>query len=236
MYKIEDNLSFFEELEKEDINSSENICYISNLPLEENHITLKCGHKFNSYYIFNEFFNKRFERFMYIQPKLLTIKLKCPYCRNIQNEVIPYHETKGVSKIYGINDIDCENYKQLWRCKYIKRTKQCCESHCTMPFKETGIYYCENHYNSIQKKFIKENSKQKKIKVSVKKNKKVNTTEEIKSEEIKSEESKTEESKTENIILCEPVKCSFKDKRKCPNKLFKEELCKKHFHLKINTI
>ena len=213
MYKIEDNLSFFEELEKEDISSSENICYISNLPLEENHITLKCGHKFNSYYIFNEFFNKRFERFMYIQPKLLTIKLKCPYCRNIQNEVIPYHETKGVSKIYGINVTDCDNFHNNWLCQYIKKTKQVCHSNCTMPFKETGIYYCENHFNSIQKKYIKDNTP-KILKVSVKKN----------------------NIKEENIIVDIPEKCSFKDKRKCPNKLFKEELCKKHYHLKINSI
>jgi len=34
----------------------------------------------------------------------------------------------------------------------------------------------------------------------------------------------------------EVVKCSFKDKKKCPNKLFKEELCKKHYYLKIKTI
>jgi hypothetical protein len=219
MYKIEDNLSFFEELEKEDISSSENICYISNLPLEDNHIILKCGHKFNSFYIFNEFFNKKFERFMYIQPKLLTIKLKCPYCRNIQDEVIPYQEKKGISKIYGINDTNCENYKQNWKCQYIKKTTQICHSNCTMPFKETGIYYCENHHRIIEKKYIKENNKQKKIKVSIKKN--------------KTEENKTEENKT---VVCLPIKCSFKEKRKCPNKLFKDELCKKHYHLKINTI
>lgn len=218
MYKIEDNLSFFEELEKEDIlSSTDNICYISNLPLEENHITLKCGHKFNSYYIFNEFFNKRFERFMYIQPKLLTINLKCPYCRNKQNEVIPYIEQKGISKIYGINDIECENYKQNWRCQYLKKTKQMCHSQCTMPFKETGIYYCDKHYNSIQNKYIKENNKKKIIKVSVKKN-------------------KSEENTEQNTIICLPIKCSFKEKRKCPNKLFKEDLCKKHYYLKINTI
>lgn len=213
MYKIEDNLSFFEELEKEEPSTSENICYISNLPLEEDHITLKCGHKFNSFYIFNEFFNKRFERFMYIHSKLLTIKLKCPYCRNLQDEVIPYREKKGISKIYGINDSDCENYKLNWKCQYIKKTSQICHSNCTMPFKETGIYYCDNHYRIIEKKYIKEINKQKKIKESVKQN-------------------KTEE----NVIVCLPIKCSFKDKRKCPNKLFKEELCKKHYHLKINTI
>jgi hypothetical protein len=218
MYKIEDDLSFFEELEKEDIPSStDNICYISNLPLEEQHITLKCGHKFNSYYIFTEFFNKRFERFMYIQPKLLAINLKCPYCRNIQNEVIPYYEQKGVSKIYGINDADCDDFHNNWLCQYIKKTKQICHSNCTMPFKETGIYYCEKHYNSIQNKYIKENNKKKIIKVSVKKN-------------------KTEENTEENTIICLPIKCNFKEKRKCSNKLFKDELCKKHYYLKINTI
>jgi hypothetical protein len=171
MYKIEDNISFFEELEKEDI-VSENLCYISNLPLEEQHITLKCNHKFNSLYIFNEFFNKRFDKFMFIHSKLLTINLKCPYCRNIQNEVIPYYEQKGVSKIYGINDTDCEDYKQNWKCQYIKKTKQICHSNCVMPFKETGIYYCENHYHIIQKKYIKENNIIKPIKVSIKQNQK----------------------------------------------------------------
>jgi len=75
-----------------------------------------------------------------------------------------------------------------------------------MPFKETGIYYCENHHTIIQKKYIKENNIQKPVK-------------------------ECKENKTEKTS-----KCSFKDKRKCPNKLFKEDLCKKHYHLKINTI
>ena len=46
MYKIEDNISFFDELEKEEV-ISDNVCYISNLPLEKDYTILKCGHKFN---------------------------------------------------------------------------------------------------------------------------------------------------------------------------------------------
>ena len=54
MYKIEGNLSFFEELQKEEEIKMDSICHISHLPLEEDHVTLECGHTFNYIYFFQE--------------------------------------------------------------------------------------------------------------------------------------------------------------------------------------
>ena len=200
MYKIEGNLSFFEELQKEEEIKEDKICHISHLPLEEDHVTLECGHTFNYIYLFQELYSKRFLSFLSAIPKNLSFKIRCPYCRKSQPNVIPYSAKSNFGKIYGINDLECENYKNQWRCKYMKKNKIVCNCCFTMPLKETGIYYCEKHFQSSLSKYIKEN--------------------------------------TPKITTEKPValKCSFKDKKKCPNKLFEDGLCKKHYHLKINAI
>ena len=56
-YIIEDDIDFFKELNEDlkiDKVSDENVCLISNLPLTDNYITLKCNHKFNLLPLFNE--------------------------------------------------------------------------------------------------------------------------------------------------------------------------------------
>jgi hypothetical protein len=195
MYNIEDSISFFDELEKEVVpTTDEKICCISHLPLEEDFVTLECGHTYNYVYLFHELYNKRFNTYFSALPKNLVIRLRCPYCRTTQKTVIPYSEKRKFGKIYGINDLNCEDYKNVWKCKYVKKSKVVCNCNYVLPLKETGIYYCEKHYKSSLNKYIKEN--------------------------------------TPNLI----DKCSFKEKRKCPNKLFQDGLCKKHYNLKINTI
>ena len=57
-YKIENNLNFYNELYKELNNiieeKQEDICLLSNSPLEDNYITLDCNHKFNYLPLYNE--------------------------------------------------------------------------------------------------------------------------------------------------------------------------------------
>ena len=50
-------IDFFSEIDNIDLNEEENICLISNLPLDDTHITLKCGHKFNYKPLFNDITN-----------------------------------------------------------------------------------------------------------------------------------------------------------------------------------
>ena len=46
-------VNFLTEIDNIDLNDDENICLISNQPLDETHVALKCGHKFNYHSIYN---------------------------------------------------------------------------------------------------------------------------------------------------------------------------------------
>ena len=43
----------------EDADEEEEVCLISGIPLQEKHITLCCGHKFNYMSIYNEILNQK---------------------------------------------------------------------------------------------------------------------------------------------------------------------------------
>ena len=57
-YKIESNIDFYAELNKElndnNINSEKQHCLLSNNILEDNYITLDCSHSFNYLPLYNE--------------------------------------------------------------------------------------------------------------------------------------------------------------------------------------
>lgn len=88
-YIIEENIDFYSELNKElnndnniDISNNilDNTCLITYEPLEENHVTLDCNHKFN-YLPFVNAINIDMQTYTY--NSFLKYELKCPYCRNI---------------------------------------------------------------------------------------------------------------------------------------------------------
>ena len=120
-YKIEGNISFYDELFKslddESVNDEE-VCQITGLPLEDKHVVLECKHKFNYLALYKELCRQKFD-FKTYEFHLLTKKeqiniknsnldyfLKCPYCRNIQFKILPEYEDMGLEKKYGINSLD----------------------------------------------------------------------------------------------------------------------------------
>lgn len=129
IHKIEGGLNFYDELYKS-LDESEgedetNICQITSLPLVNNAITLQCNHRFNYDALYKEIYTQKFHFKTYDYHNLLSKKermkikksqcdyfIRCPYCRNIQFEVLPYYEELGLEKIYGINSIDIVD-KQL---------------------------------------------------------------------------------------------------------------------------
>ena len=59
-YIIEDNIDFFNELNKNDIEvNSDNKCLITNEILMNDFVELKCKHKFNYYPLFMDIFNQK---------------------------------------------------------------------------------------------------------------------------------------------------------------------------------
>ena len=117
-YNVENNIDFYKELynsldDTTDTNANNNIenkelCLITNVSLKDNFVKLNCGHKFNYEAIFKDIFNhkKKFNNMEQIKTKLKQNQIRCPYCRNIQDELLPYYENLGYPKEHGINFFD----------------------------------------------------------------------------------------------------------------------------------
>ena len=121
----------------DDDESDENTCLISGLPLEENFIKLYCNHKFNYKYIFNEIKAQKINPNYLEVTKLKRKQIKCPYCRKIQNHLLPnrdnYPEINGVNypikfcmKAYNCCAIFKSGKRKGMVCGRPSRTKYCC--------------------------------------------------------------------------------------------------------------
>ena len=123
-YKLEGNIDFYSELYKslEEENSLDdtNLCQITGLKLVDKFVTLQCNHHFNYDAIYTEICKQKFEFKTYNSESLLPNDLKlwrksgcnyyikCPYCRNIQFDLLPYYEDLPFIKKYGVNTDDVE--------------------------------------------------------------------------------------------------------------------------------
>jgi len=122
-YKVEGNISFYDELFKSldyDTDDEDTLCQITGLKLINRYVTLECKHKFNYEALYKEICRQKFDFKTYdfnILPKKEQHKIKsanvnyfikCPYCRNIQFTVLPYYEELKLEKKYGINCLDKE--------------------------------------------------------------------------------------------------------------------------------
>ena len=89
-YVIEDNINFYDLLNNynQDDTVKKEKCLISNLDLDENYITLVCGHKFNYYPLYQEIIRQKTIQNLCEVTKLKLNQIKCPYCRNITNNLL----------------------------------------------------------------------------------------------------------------------------------------------------
>ena len=135
------NEQLFEDLCKDD-GDEDNICLISGNPLEENSITLACSHTFNYDPIFEV--AKRQKNFSKLETcKLKKYQLKCPYCRTVQNGILPYRE--NYNKLDGINwpairvgkNKKCSAIIKSGKRKGEKCGKSCCSLYCNRHNKKT---------------------------------------------------------------------------------------------------
>ena len=87
------NLLLFNELlqdESMDVSSNEK-CLISNEDLESNYIKLDCGHKYNYLDLYNEIVYQKTKKIL-DNNRLKINEMKCPYCRNITNKLLPFYK------------------------------------------------------------------------------------------------------------------------------------------------
>lgn len=174
--------SFYEELFKqlssENEIITENVCLITNQPLEDGFITLECKHTFNYHPIYQEIVRQKYNEFRYETQRVSRNQLKCPYCRNIQNTILP------PPKEYFDNNDDSllltnVNFPFKWCmtpniCDYVYKSgkkkgekcgTKCFQNHCNTHInilkkrektrkrkKQPSIYYCSTILSSGKKK------------------------------------------------------------------------------------
>lgn len=91
----------------EENNDEQEICHITYDVLDEKHIKLSCGHTFNYLPLYKEVVNQKQSKSVYSNLHLKVHQIQCPYCRNIQNTILP--RMRDVSRVYGVNypDVYC---------------------------------------------------------------------------------------------------------------------------------
>ena len=138
-----------------DSDSDENICLISNTPLTDNSVKLCCGHQFNYNDIYKEIHYQKKQQHNYETQKLYTNQIKCPYCRTVQNGLLPWYE--GKNKCVGVNWPPKYQYKPN-KCIYEylsgKRKGNQCSKACIGK-------YCPNHEKIIKIRLEKQKQKSK---------------------------------------------------------------------------
>lgn len=138
------NSEFLKLLEEDDNNIEEvAMCLITKNSLEKNHVKLLCGHSFNYDAIYNEV--KHQKRHNPLDTTHLRIyQLKCPYCRNVQDELLPLI---GEYSVYGVNAPDKYTMKPNI-CSYIfksgKRKGEHCNKSCYHPMCKSHLKYLKN--------------------------------------------------------------------------------------------
>lgn len=117
-------------------------CLISDNPLDENHITLKCNHSFNYNYILQEVKSNKKKGTRYNSTYVKKWSIQCPYCRNIQNGILPYRDT--YEKIKYVNwppkqcfiKYECMHIFKRGKNKGKKCGKISCDKYCKLHSKQ----------------------------------------------------------------------------------------------------
>jgi len=106
--------------EDEDEDAPSKTCYITNEPLDpETKIILDCKHEFNYEPLYHEVKQQKLGHNSYRRKHLGPNQIRCPYCRHVQNKILPYHPSvPGIEKIRTIN-YSTNNSMTRQKCSYI---------------------------------------------------------------------------------------------------------------------
>jgi len=126
----------------DDEDDHDNCCLISGERLEDNCITLKCNHSFNYQHIFAEI-NQQKKINCLETTKLKNKEIKCPYCREVQQGILPwrvgYSQIKNVNwpLKYAFKHNKCSHIMKSGKRKGQPCNALCCYSMCTRHIKAT---------------------------------------------------------------------------------------------------
>ena len=106
-YILEGGFDFYKELlndDQADVDHDDK-CLITNTPLVDKHVTMKCGHKFNYIPLYYDILNHKtkFNGMESVGSSLKANEIRCPYCRSKQTGVLPCYEELALEKVNGVN-------------------------------------------------------------------------------------------------------------------------------------
>ena len=267
-YIIEGNIDFYEELYKEtkkeelieikegieqsnDKTKEPVLCLISNMPLTENFVKMTCGHTFNYIPLYNDILNHKKKFNIMEHQSLKNIEIRCPYCRKVQQELLPYHKYPGVKEVHGVNYFDpnvvlkyqyqcvcCNNMKFITgKCEYeMTEEGEECSNKSVLLLDQNKKYYCLYHKykmsNDLAKKMKLDKIAFKKKQIEEERQKKIDEKMKAKEDKMKAKEdakkvkedakkAKTKVNNNENVVLS--VMC-------CSQLLKKGGTCKQKQH------
>ena len=140
-----------ENTENTENTENNNKCLISDELLHANHITLECKHKFNYLELYNEIVEQKTKKIL-DNSKLKLNEMKCPYCRTITKNILPYFKYYNTKIIKGVNHPPDLSLK-LNECQYIEKNSIMCRKNaCTT---KLGVL-CNNHvkYNIKEEELL----------------------------------------------------------------------------------
>lgn len=154
-YVIPTGFDFYKELtqkiETESDTSSNNVCLIDGTQLNTTHIKLDCGHTFNYISLLNDIYQEKYHRaknysyYSYSHKCLSDNQIRCPYCRNIQNKILPYFPDIYLEKIRGVNVPSIHSMGEN-KCNYIFITGKNKGGSCN---KKCYRNKCPQHYKTV---------------------------------------------------------------------------------------
>jgi hypothetical protein len=149
-YIIEDNLDFKAALLLDDDASNDTeggVCLITQQPLTNSHIKLPCSHAFNYMALYKELVIQKTKN-SYETTHLKVFQIKCPYCRNVSDNLLPYLPSECTRMVNGVNSPTKYCMPYLVTCHGKIKEKPCPFNACYIG--ETS--YCKRHYLKTQKK------------------------------------------------------------------------------------
>ncbi len=142
-------LNYLNKIDEIDENNEK--CLISNEALVPNAITLECNHKFNYIELYNEVLEQKTKKIL-DNSKLKLNEVKCPYCRVISKNLLPYFKYYNTKPVRGVDNPPDLSIK-LNECQYIEKNSEPCRKNaCLTKF---GLF-CNNHvkYNIKEEEII----------------------------------------------------------------------------------
>jgi len=156
---------------------TDNNCLLTKEALNDIHVTLNCGHKFNYIPLYKEVVIQKTSAGMttngyYNSCTLRLNEMKCPYCRRVQDKLLPFLNYDNIKRLRGVNGPEslcmkvriCEHVETASKRKNTKKKiSDSCE--CNATHVVNGAYYCKKHYEQEKvEKVEKEQQEEKKEK------------------------------------------------------------------------